>query len=76
MRNHPEHVENIRETIGFGYDLSQQVLGLVELTLLVMLSTEEQELLDVVVHAPGMEPRSRRKVQGLARSESDFGEKG
>jgi hypothetical protein len=58
VRDHPEHVENIRESIGFGHDLPQQVLGLVELALLVVLPAQEQQLLDVVVHALRMEPRN------------------
>jgi hypothetical protein len=72
VRDHPEHVENIRETIGFGHNLSQQVLGFVELALLVMLPAQEEKLLDVVVHASGMEPRKARESTGGGASRGRF----
>ena len=55
VRNHSEHVENICETIRLRHHLPQQILGLVELALLVVLPAQKEKLLDVIVHAPCME---------------------
>ena len=52
VRDDAEHVEHVRETVGLRDDLLQQVLRFVELALLVMLASEQEQLLDVIIHGP------------------------
>jgi hypothetical protein len=51
VRDDAEHVEHVGEAIGVLDDLFQQVLGFVELALLVVLAPEQEQLLQVVIHA-------------------------
>src|SRR4051812_10982435 len=50
VRHHAEHVENVREAIRLLDDLLQEVLGFVELALLVVLAAEQEQLLQMVIH--------------------------
>jgi hypothetical protein len=50
VRDDPEHVVHVGETVGVLDHFAQDVVGLVELSFLIVLAPASQELFDALIH--------------------------